>query len=142
MKKGIRGGFIFILTMLSLNLVSASFHYYGRFSFRNLFYGVDSSTVAFVAFFIIIFVFVFTGVSRFLKDPYGNSNTGAAIIVSLAFSFLVTYGISRSRFDLGYYLFQLESSGVLWILVPLIIILAVLYILSKFGRKREIRLQV
>jgi len=141
MKREMKTVFIFLLTLFSLNLVSASFHYYGRFSFRNLFYGVDSSTMAFIAFFIIIFIFVFMGMSRVLKDPYGNPNTGSAVIASLAFSFLVTYGISRTRFDLGYLLFQLESSGLLWLIVISIIILSVLYILSRFGRGREFRLQ-
>lgn len=136
MKKETKPIFIFLLTLLSLNFVSASFHYYGRFSFQNLFYGINSSTVAFIAFFTIIFVFVFTGVSKFLRDSYGNPNTGAAIVMSLAVSFLATYGINRTRFDLGYLFFQLESSGILWILVPIIIILSVWFIISRFGKRR------
>jgi fucose 4-O-acetylase-like acetyltransferase len=135
MKKKFQTSFIFLLTLFSLNFVSAAFNYYGGFSFRNLFYGVNSSTIAFFAFFTIIFAFVFTGVSRMLKDSHGNPNTGTALAVSLAFTFLTTYWVSRSRFDFEYYIFRLESSGLLWIIIPAIIILAIWLIVSKFGRR-------
>ena len=87
----------------------------------------------------IIFTFVFMGFSRVLKDAYGNPNTGSAIIASLAFSFLATYGISRTRFDLGYLLFQLENSGALLIIIVAAVAVGVIYILSRFSRRKELR---
>ena len=136
MKKEMKIVFTFLLTLFSLNFVSAYFHYYGN-PFGNLFYGINSPMMAQLAFFTIIFVFVFMAMSRILKDPHGNPNTGSAAIGSLAFSFLVTYWIRRSRFDLGYYFYLLESSGILLIVVILIIIFGVWFVLSRFGKKKK-----
>jgi len=129
--------FTFLLTLFSLNFVSAFFHYYGRFSFNNVYYWIESQAMAQLAFFALIFVFVFMAMSRILKDPYGNPNKGSAAIGALAFSFLVIYWIRWYNFDLGYYLYRLESSGALGAVIVLIIIFSVLFILSKFGKKKD-----
>jgi len=71
-----------------------------------------------------------------LKDPYGNPHIGSATIASLAVSFLVIYGLNISGFDLSYYLSLLGSSEISWILIPSIIIISILFFISRFGRKK------
>ena len=123
MKKSVL--FAFILIIMT-NFVSA------QNSLSDLLNEIDQSTVIFFAIFLISFSLLFFALNKVFK----KQNTTASGIISLAISFLIIYGLNKSEFDIGNYLYDFGiNSNVLYTLLPIVIGAAIIFLLIRFKEK-------
>jgi len=116
--------FAFVLSILSINFVSAAFHY-GRYDFRNLLYNIDPLILLFLIFFGLIFF----ALSKFFKDKIG-----IAFVVSLSISLLIIWSMNSTGFNFEGFLYNLGfSSGVLFFLVPLLLLGGLIFAVVRYG---------
>jgi len=100
MKRGIA----FVLGLFLLSFVSAQFFDggYGSFSISDFFDSINSQDITILAFFLIIFAFLFLILTRIglFKDAYGQPNKGIVGVISFAISLLSVYGIYKTGFSI------------------------------------------
>jgi len=137
MEKRLKKGFTAsLLSILMIGLASAQFYSgYSRFSPRSSLLDIfDAETVFYGGTFIIIFGFTFYALSKFLKKPTGEANTGIAGSIAFAISAMSVYGLYWSRFDISNYL---PSSGFFYnipsSIIPLAFLIALIFMIWKFG---------
>ncbi len=120
---------LFLLSLFSINLVSAA--YYGGFSFRNLFASLNPNDVFLGVAFILFLFFLIKAFSKFSKDQYGNPS-GAAWIPALALSIGLTYGLTRVNFDITNFFYSFGfAEDFLMAFLGIILIIGMLYAIKK-----------
>ena len=119
-----------LLGIIFIGFVSAQYGYYGSFSISNFLDSIGPSTMILFVLFIIFFAVLHNIV--FLTFFKGNKSVSA--IVSFCVSLLAVYGINRARWDLSGLFYGLGiPSNVLSILIPIILLIASIYIIVKLG---------
>jgi len=134
MKKGISIITSF-LTLLLMNFVSAASYYspFSYFSIRDYLYSIDPQSMTLAIVFIVLFAFIFYGLSRTLKNSAGEPNTIISAVISFAISAFAVYGINRSNFDITNIFYNIGISGdaIIWI-ISIFAILIALFLIKKF----------
>ncbi len=101
-------------------------------SLGELLSAIDETTAIFFAVFLISFSLLFFALNKVFK----SQNTAISGIISLAVSFLIVYGLSKSEFSVGDSLSDIGiSSNILSTLLPIVIIAIVIYLIVKFKGK-------
>ena len=120
---------LFALSAIFLLLIS--FNFVSSQSLSELLNELDQSTILLFAIFIIAFLIVFFALNKVFK----KENTAISGIISVVLAFLITFGISRTGFDLEYSLLSIGvSSEVLGIIIPLIIVGGIIFLIIKLRR--------
>ena len=126
--KSLKEGLVFIVTLMSINLVSASFHY-GFSSLDGLLSTFDSSTVFLTAIFLIAFVLIFWPLSKFFKE-----NTLIPGIIAFALSFLLIFEVNRRGYDFTGFFYGIGiSEGIFSLIIPLALIVGLIFSGFKYG---------
>jgi|GEM_PF-1281122 len=121
MKKGWL--FVFLL-LISVGFASSA-------SLSELLSQLDQSTIFLFVIFIVAFSILFFALNRVFR----KENTAISGIISVALAFLITFGISRTGFDLEYTLLNIGiSSEVLGIVVPLVIVGGIVFLIIKLAK--------
>jgi len=124
---------LFVIDFVSAQLFGGGYGNYGYggygFSLTDIFSRIDPQEMILVSFFVILLLFISTGLKKvgLFRDVYGNPQTGVIVIISLVISLAATYGIYQSG-----QVYQIEdfltNSGVspLWILAVLLSLLVII----------------
>ena len=126
--------FMPFINIISAQLFGGGFGNYGYgggygFSLSDIFSRIDPQEMILVSFFVILLLFISTGLKKvgLFRDIYGNPQTGVIVIISLVISLIATYGIYQSG-----QVYQIEdfltNMGVspLWILAVLLSLLVII----------------
>lgn len=120
--------FVFILALLSINFVTASFHY-GGYSLSDVLNTFDSSTVILTSIFLISFILIFWPLSKFFRE-----NPMLAGIISFAMSFLLIFEINRRGYNFAGFFYNIGiSEGILSTIIPLVLIIVLIFSGFKYG---------
>ena len=128
--RGILLLFLFsLITLMSINPVSAIFHY-GGYSLSNLLNTFDSSTVILTSVFMISFVLIFIGLTKsFLRDyptPAG--------VVAFALSFIFIFEINRRGYSFENIFYNIGiSSDFLAFIIPILFLIIAIFFIRKFS---------
>ncbi|MBR9702090.1 hypothetical protein GOV13_04155 [Candidatus Pacearchaeota archaeon] len=125
-----------ILTIFSINLISAFYESYNRFSisdFLNEFANfIGPSTLILGMIFIISFFFLYKLSQKLLGE--GSSSAG---IVAFVASFVIIYVINRIGFNFeGAFDYLGYSDGTLSMIVPIVLAILAIYLIYKIGFSR------
>ncbi len=127
-----------LFTIIFTRLASAQYYGYSdRLTISDLLNMIDAKTMVLVVVFIVSFALLFFSLSRVFRGE-----KAIAGIVSLALSFLITYGINKSDIDLENLLYDIGLTlEVLHIIFPIFIIVLVLifvvFIILRTGKKAK-----
>ncbi len=127
-------GFVFLPLMIILtSFVSAAL------SINDLsdFAGVDTETLVLTAVFLIVFTLIYLPLNKVLGSRYKQSKA-AAFLISICSAFLIIYyGIYQSNINVENFLIGDigVSEGLLWILVPIILIAGLIFLMFKLKKK-------
>jgi len=132
MKRGMKPVFL-LGAIFSINIVSALYESYNRFSisnFLNEFINfIGPSTIFLGAIFIIAFAFLYKILLKFFKE-----NNTAAAVVAFVVSFVLIYIINRAGFDFGVVFDYLGySEGIPYIIILIFLFIGLFYLISKIG---------
>lgn len=125
---------ISLITLFSINLISAQFSSgYNRFSPPDLLRSIDPQTMILGALFLLAFTLIYYALSRVFKDSYGQPNKTMAGIIAFIISALIIYGINQYGFDMEGLFYGIGlSSGILYLILPLILTAGVIFLIWKF----------
>ncbi len=127
---------ILLLGVFLISFVNAQFGGGSLSSLGDLLNTIPSSTMILGAFFIIFFALIFFALSKVFRDRYGETNKAIASVVSLAASLLMVYGINKMDFDFEGFFFDIGiSSDILYIAIPLIILVGLIFLFIKLRSK-------
>lgn len=111
--------FTFLL-LISFGLVSAQ-------GLGDLLGHLDESTVILASIFIISFAILFFSLSKAFKD-----NTTIAGVISIVVSFLITWGINKTGFDIGGLFYNIGvSEELLMTILPILILAGIILLIIK-----------
>jgi len=124
-----------VLSILLINFVSAFSHYgYNRFSITGFFSSINPDDMILMTLFIIIFAFINFSLGKIFRDSYGNPNKATAGVVAFAVTSLIIYGFWRTGFNLSGLFYNVGiSEDMLFFIIPIILIVAAIFIVSKIG---------
>ena len=129
MKKSVFPLFAFLFLML-IGFISAT-----SFSLSSMLDSIEASTLLIFVVFIVSFALIFFSLS---KTVFKQNNTIAAII-SLAASFLITYGINKIGFDLGDLFSNIGiSEEILYIILPILALALIIFLVVKLKKNSPI----
>ncbi len=121
MRKGWLWGFVLLL---SVGFVSSA-------SLSELLNELNQLDIFLFVIFIVAFSLLFFALNKVFK----KQNTAISGIIAVAVAFLITFGISKSGFDLEYSLLNIGiSSEALGIIVPLIIVGGIVFLIVKLAK--------
>lgn len=137
MIKKLKGIFIFLIGLFFINSVNA-YGYYLPYPLQNLFYYLDPYNLTLLTIFFIVLAGVHFSIMRMgiFKDNHGEPNTATSGIISFLLALTTVRWIMWRGFDIEYYIYSLQYSGLLWIIIPIVII-GIIYLFIKAGKKRH-----
>jgi hypothetical protein len=122
--------------LLSLILGIFLISFVSAFTLSDLLENIESSTVLLVAVFTISFAILNFALSKFFKDKSGEPNKAIVGVIAFVMSFLITYGINKTGFDIEGLFFNIGiSSELLYTIIPIIIIGGLALIIWKYKKK-------
>tara|TARA_Y100000034_G_scaffold129277_1_gene185432 strand:- start:222 stop:1214 length:993 start_codon:yes stop_codon:yes gene_type:complete len=125
--ENLKRGFVFLLTLMSINLVSAQ--YYRGSSLGDIFRTIDPETMILVAVFGISLALIYYPLSRFFRD-----NIVIAGVISTLIALSLTYGVIYSGFDIDGFFFDLGfSGGFLYTIIPILMLAVLIYLVYRFS---------
>jgi hypothetical protein len=115
---------LFFVSIIAIGFVSS------QNGLSDLLNQIDQSMVILFSIFIISFSLLFFALNKFFKK-----NGSIAGVISVAISFLITYGVNKSGFDFNNFFSSVGiSSGTLGIVIPLILAAGTIYLIITLKR--------
>jgi len=117
--------------IVSLTIILIAFISAATFSLSDILNTIDEETLITLFVFIVSFALIFFALSKAFK----TNNTIAAII-SFASSFLITYWVNKSGFDLGSWIYDIGiSEEILYLLIPILAIAFAIFLVIRLRKK-------
>lgn len=129
MKKSVALIFSFLMLFLA-GTVTAQYYGSSSASLGDLLSRIDSSTLILGSLFIIFFALIYFSLSKtiFSKEPALGG------IIAFTLSMLIIYGINKSDYDIEGFFYNLGvTSDVLYSIIPILLIIAIVFVIVKFG---------